>query len=103
MIGFSIENPLALILSILAWIIIGGVIEGLISDSLNTDILLIPSDFYDNTKMNWFGCWFCFMLISIVNPFGLIVKIFVFVGYYIISFIGWLFTAGKNNSKLSQH
>lgn len=51
--------------------------------SLSDHELIIPSVIKENTSMNWFGCWFCFILLGAVSPLLFIIKIF-----YILCHIG---------------
>lgn len=56
-----------------------------------------PELIYDNTKMNWFGCWFFFVLIRLVSPLFTIIGLIMVPILYIIDFIKWLFTVGRKD------
>ena len=56
-----------------------------------------PRALYDNTKMNWFGCWFIFILISILSPLGFSFKVLAFVCVKFYEGIVWLFTVGRKD------
>lgn len=50
--------------------------------------LLTPSEIYENTNLNWFGCIFIWFLEFIINPI-------MWICIAIINFIKWLFTVGR--------
>ena len=50
--------------------------------------LLTPSEIYENTNLNWFGCIFVWFLEFLINP---IMWICITIGKIII----WLFTVGR--------
>lgn len=52
--------------------------------------LLTPSEIYENTNLNWFGCIFVWFLEFIINPI-------VWIGIAIVKTIVWLFTAGRKD------
>ena len=56
-----------------------------------------PRALYDNTKMNWFGCWFIFILIGILSPLVFSLKILAFVCVKVCMGIVWLFTVGRKD------
>ena len=101
MLEFINQNPMLFVIIIVLWCTLGAVIEGAISDKLTDEILIFrPADFYESAKMNWFGSWFCFILLAIVSPFGFFIKLllyFVVILFYIAEFIKWLFTVGRKD------
>ena len=58
---------------------------------------ITPSWFYENWKLNWFGSWFMFILWSIINPLGTILKLLFAIGCIIVDGIKWLFTVGRSD------
>lgn len=56
-----------------------------------------PELIYENTKMNWFGCWFCFILIRLVSPLFTIFALLMMPILYIVDFIRWIFTTGRED------
>lgn len=56
-----------------------------------------PKVIYDNTEMNWFGCWFCFISIRLVSPLFTIFGLIIIPIAYLIDFIKWLFTVGRED------
>ena len=58
-------------------------------------MLIFPYTIYTHTKLNWFGAWFIFILISIINPILLIIKL-LFVGFKLLIYgIKYIFTVGR--------
>ena len=62
--------------------------------SLTYDELITPFFIYEDSYMNWFGCWFCFILLSIFSPAMLVIKIIIFIFH---DFIYWLFHVGRKD------
>jgi hypothetical protein len=58
-----------------------------------------PTVLYENTKMNWFGCWFCFIVIRLLVPFNTIVLLVLCIVYFIYTFFNWLFTVGRKEDE----
>lgn len=56
-----------------------------------------PSYLYENTNMNKFGCWFCFILIRLLSPVMTLMGVFIQIMYYICYFVEWLFTVGRKD------
>ena len=83
MINYFSENPgMIIIVLCFAWILIGLGIEGHISQKYNINnslFILFPHELYDNTKLNMVGSWLIWILLTIINPFGCIVKIILFI------------------------
>lgn len=77
------------------WFAVGGAIECWISDSYMKNESITPEAIYRYTKLNKFGCWFLFILISIISPFGFVMKIGSFIGQKIWCFIKYIFTVGR--------
>lgn len=75
-----------LILYVMTVVIVGMVSLFLIGD--RKICLLTPSEIYENTSLNWFGCIFIWFLEFIINPF-------MWVGILIVKSIIWLFTVGR--------
>lgn len=50
--------------------------------------LLTPSEIYENTNLNWFGCVFVWFLEFVINPF-------MWIGITMVKTIVWLFTVGR--------
>lgn len=64
-----------IIMQMAGWALIGGIIEFAVSNKYLNDGLITPFSIQKYRKLNWLGSWFVFLLISIINPIGLIVKI----------------------------
>lgn len=101
MIEFFIQNPAYLAIAIFVWFGLGLTIEGAIAEKYTDEILVwFPDVFYDDVKMNWFGSWFCFILLIAVNPLGFFIKLllyFVVCVFYLAEFFKWLFTVGRKD------
>lgn len=50
--------------------------------------LLTPSEIYENTNLNWFGCVFVWFLEFIINPI-------MWICIAIVKIVKWLFTVGR--------
>lgn len=72
-------------------------LELIVSIWVNT--LIFPSTLYEISKMNWFGCWFCFILISIFSPILLCIKLIYAIFGYSYDFIYWIFHVGRKDDE----
>ena len=72
-------------------------LELIVSIWVNT--LIFPSTIYEISEMNWFGCWFCFILISIFSPILFCIKIIGAIIGYSYDFIYWLFHVGRKDDE----
>ena len=63
----------------------------------NTDNFVTPIYIYENSEMNWFGCCFFFILLSIFSPFMFSMKIVFFTIACIYNFLDWLFHVGRKD------
>ena len=72
---------------------IGTIVDVILFASLNA--ILFPSDIYEKTMLNWFGCWFLYILLAICSPYFFVFKLFVIALSYIYNGIKWLFTVGR--------
>ena len=72
-------------------------VEFVASIELNT--LIFPSTLYEVSKMNWFGCWFCFILTSIFSPILFCIKFGGTIIGCIYDFIYWLFHVGRKDDE----
>ena len=55
-----------------------------------------PKDLYFETKMNWFGCIFVWLLIVVINPmWWIIFELPIYIGRWIVDLFEWLFTIGR--------
>ena len=70
---------------------------GITMDNWNEPVVYHPELIYDNTKMNWFGCWFFFVLIRLVSPLFTIFALIMVPILYALHFIKWLFTVGRKD------
>lgn len=52
--------------------------------------LLTPSEIYEKTNLNWFGCIFVWFLEFIINPI-------MWICIAVLKFIIWLFTVGRKD------
>jgi hypothetical protein len=95
------QNPAAVFVFIFLWLGLGLIFEGAIAEKYTDEILIwMPKVLYDDVKMNWFGSWFCFILLIALNPFGFLLKVclYILIGIcYIAEFIVWLFTVGRKD------
>lgn len=71
----------------------GTIVDVVLFASLNA--ILFPSDIYEKTMLNWFGCWFLYILLAICSPYFFVFKLFVIALRYIYNGIKWLFTVGR--------
>lgn len=58
---------------------------------------MFPSDIYESTKLNWFGCWFLYILLAVCSPWFFGFKMLAITGYYIGVGIKYLFTVGRKD------
>jgi hypothetical protein len=61
--------------------------------------IITPIWFYENSEMNWLGCWTYFILLSIFSPFMLAWKIVFFTIACIYNFLDWLFHVGRKDDE----
>ena len=89
------------IISLCLWIILGllgSFIEiAVIAETWRTGAIYSPRVIYDNTQLNWFGCWFLFILLRLVNIWATLVGLIAQSCYFIAAFIKWLFTVGRKD------
>lgn len=85
---------------VLLWLVFGNFIEIAIVQNkyggMGTPVYSAQF-LYENTKMNWFGCWFCFILIRLLIPVNTIIGLILTIFYIIWCFIKWLFTIGRKD------
>ena len=74
---------------------------GITSDSWDEPVVYSPKLNYDNTEMNWFGCWFCFILIRLISPLFTIFALLMCLIFPIIEGIKWLFTVGRKDEDVN--
>ena len=102
MIEFLNPNPAFWVILCFVWVGIGLVIEEIIVNKYSSELLVwTPKVLYDDMELNWFGSWFCYILLAIVNPCGLLLKLCMGIAVivtYICHFIKWLFTVGRKNN-----
>lgn len=89
------------ILIIILWLLLSNFIEiGIMINRADCGCpLYSPTVLYENTKMNWFGCWSCFITIRLLAPVNTIILIIVFIVYCIYTFFKWLFTVGRKEDE----
>ena len=87
------------VLVIILWGLIGTVIEAALADSYGVTTISTPWVLYENTKMNWFGCWVCYILIRIFSPIITVIGSILLIICAILTFIEWLFTAGRKDEE----
>lgn len=92
------ERFLLIMLLVIIWCITGYI------ESNYIDYTLTPLSLYKNTKLNWFGTIFIYLLISIASPILFLAKIIyktlfsvAFITVFIVRFIKWLFTVGRRD------
>ena len=79
------------LLAMLVLYVIAVIIVSIVSLLLLGDVkicLLTPSEIYENTNLNWFGCVFIWFLEFLINPF-------VWIGILVVRTAIWLFTVGR--------
>ena len=83
------------------WLVFGNFIElAIVQNADGIGIPVYSAQFlYENTKMNWFGCWFCFVLIRLLIPVSTMIGLILSIFYYIYRFIKWLFTVGRKDEE----
>ena len=79
------------------WILTGTIIETAIASGWGENEITTPRVFYSNTNMNWFGCWFCYIIIRIISPFITGCLLVFYIIFEICCFIHWLFTVGRKD------
>lgn len=79
------------------WFVLGLVIEIYIMGCHLDGEFINPWTLYEETYMNWFGCWFCFILISVINPIFFVCKLLYIIILLIIGFIHYIFTVGRDD------
>ena len=89
------------IILLILFCIIGGFLETILLSDYETyfPIVYAPSVLYENTEMNGFGCWFCFILIRLIIPLNTIFLLLAIILYYPWTFIEWLFTVGRKDDE----
>ena len=89
------------IISLCLWILlglIGSFIEiSVIAETWRTGAIYSPGVIYDNTQLNWFGCWFLFILLRLFNIWVTLVGLIAQSCCFIVVFIKWLFTVGRKD------
>lgn len=79
------------LITVLALYVMAVIIVSIVSLLLVGDrkiCLLTPSEIYENTNLNWFGCIFVWFLEFIINPI-------MWICIFIVEIIKWLFTVGR--------
>ena len=62
-------------------------------------LILFPSSIYKVSKINWFGCWFIYIVMSILSPVLFIMKLFIMIMIILCDFVNWLFTVGRKDDE----
>lgn len=65
-------------------------------DSVISDEWINPNYIYDNTTMNFIGCFISTILLATVLPLYYVVYLIYFLGANIVKFIYFLFHVGRN-------
>jgi hypothetical protein len=84
------------------WLLLSNFIEiGIMIEHTNDGNCPVysPTVLYENTKMNWFGCWFCFIVVRLLVPVNTIMLLVAYIIYYIYIFFEWLFTVGRKEDE----
>ena len=63
---------------------VGTIFEAILYIGWFTPEAITPKTIYNNSKFNWFGSWFYFILLGIVSPV-----------LFIIKTLNWLFRMGR--------
>ena len=87
------------VLIALLWLVFSNFIEAtVVEEKFNVYCpVYSPSLLYENTKMNWFGCWFIFILIRLFIPINTLICVAILAMSYIWAFIEWIFTVGRKD------
>lgn len=91
----------AMVITLMLIVILGTIFEAILANNYNISIIATPNDFYENTKMNWFGCWFCYILIRVFSPIVTVIGSVVLAICAILTFIEWLFTVGRKDEDVN--
>ena len=85
----------------LLWFIFGNLIEvAIMQEKCDANYPLYSVRvLYEYTKMNWFGCWFCFIMIRLLIPINTLIVLGCFTIDYVCRFIKWLFTVGRKDEE----
>ena len=88
-----------LFIIVLLWLTFGNLVEvAIMQNKYNENCPVYSARFlYENTKMNWFGCWFCFISIRLLIPINTLIGLGVSILDYVCRFIKWLFTVGRED------
>ena len=83
------------------WLVFGNLIEIAIMQATCDENCPVYSArvLYENTKMNWFGCWFCFIVIRLLIPVNTLIVLSFSIIDYVCMFIKWLFTVGRKDEE----
>ena len=83
------------------WLTFSNLIEiAIMQDKFNENLPLYSARvLYERTKMNWFGCWFCFIMIRLLIPINTLIGLSVSIIDYVCRFIKWLFTVGRKDEE----
>lgn len=87
------------VVTLMLIVILGSIFEAILANKYNISAIATPNDFYENTKMNWFGCWFCYILIRVISPIITVIGGGIVVILAILTFIEWLFTVGRKDEE----
>ena len=87
------------VIVIMLCIAIGSIVEGVMAAGYGETVIATPKEFYENTKMNWFGCWFCYIIIRIFSPIVTVIGGIILTLCAIVTFIEWLFTVGRKDEE----
>ena len=90
-----------IIISLCLWMLLGlfgSIIEiAVIAETWRTGAVSSPRVIYENTRLNWFGCWFLFILLRLFNIWATLVGLVAQSYCFIVAFIKWLFTVGRED------
>ena len=91
----------AVVVTLMLIIILGSIFEAILADHWGETAISTPWVLYENTKMNWFGCWFCYILIRILSPIVTVIGSILLIICSILTFIEWLFTVGRKDEDVN--
>ena len=91
------------LITILFWSLAGVVIESLVANYLDDCYFVCtPKMIYDNTRINWFGSIFCFLIIRLISIGATAAGLIICIVIYICALIEWLFTVGRDDGSEKQ-
>ena len=89
--------PATAVVTLMLIVILGSIFEAVLADHWGETAISTPKVLYENTKMNWFGCWFCYVLIRVISPIVTVIGSVILAISVVLTLIEWLFTVGRKD------